>query len=299
MASSTLTVDRGHPTRRGGWRRSGASRAGGQLRAGPLTYLVLIVVAVISLFPVYWALVGATRSNSEINAPTPPLLPGGNFLHNLSVAMQQEDLWAALRNSIIVSGVVTVCVVFFTTLAGFAFAKLRFRFRGLLLGLVIATLMIPPQLGVIPLYLFMARLHWTDQLSAVILPNVVTAFGVFFMRQYLVEALPNELIEAGRMDGASTLRIFRSVVLPVARPAMVALALLTFITSWNDFLWPLIALKDNPTMQVALNGLGQGYVHDQSVIMAGTVFSLIPVIVIFLALGRQIVGGVLQGAVKG
>jgi cellobiose transport system permease protein len=220
--------------------RSMGRHSGGRglFQAGPLTYLVVIIVAILSLFPIYWAFVAATSTNAQINAPVPPLLPHASLLQNLRIAMQEQDLWRAMGSSVAVSGVVTGCVVFFCTLAGFAFAKLKFRFSNLLLGAVIATIMIPPQLGVIPLYLYMSKFHWTGTLTAVILPNVVTAFGVFFMRQYLSEGLPTELLEAGRVDGASTLRIFLRIVLPVARPAMVALALLTFITSWNDFFWP-------------------------------------------------------------
>lgn len=271
------------------------------LRVGPLGYAVLIVTAILSLFPLYWAFVAATSTNAQINSKVPPLVPHGSLLHNLHLAMQEESLWRAMGNSLIVSGSVTICVVMFATLAGFAFAKLPFRFSNVLLGSVIATLMIPPQLGVIPLYQYMVKLHWAGSLQAVILPNVVTAFGVFFMRQYLVQALPTELLEAGRVDGASTLRIFWSVVIPIARPAMVALGLLTFVASWNDFLWPLVVLSnsDNQTLQVALNGLGQRLSDGQSVPMAGAVFSIVPVIVVFALLGRQIVGGVLQGAVKG
>jgi cellobiose transport system permease protein len=128
----------------------------------------------------------------------------------------------------------------------------------------------------------------------------VSAFGVFFMRQYLVEALPIELLEAGRVDGASTLRIFWRIVLPIARPAMAVLGLLTFMQAWNDFFWPIIALTaDNPTVQVALLGLGQGYVPDHSIILAGALISTLPLLAVFLLLGRHIVGGIMQGAIKG
>ncbi|MGE5286114.1 MAG: carbohydrate ABC transporter permease [Micromonosporaceae bacterium] len=288
--------------RRAGTKGAGRrSRSRGLFQAGPFTYLVIIVVAILSLFPLYWAFVAATSTNAQINSPVPPLLPHASLLQNLRIAMEEQNLWRAMAASVIVSGVVTACVVFFCTLAGFAFAKLKFRFSNILLGAVIATIMIPPQLGVIPLYIYMSKLHWTGTLASVILPNVVAAFGVFFMRQYLSEGMPTELLEAGRVDGASTLRIFLRVVLPVARPAMVALALLTFITSWNDFFWPLIALgnSNSQTMQVALAGLGQRLSDGQAIAMAGAVFSIIPVIVIFLVLGRKLVGGVLQGAVKG
>jgi len=201
---------------------------------------------------------------------------------------------------VIVSGSVALGTVLFCTLAGFAFAKLRFRFSSALLGLTIGTMMIPSQLGIIPLFIVIARLHWVDHLQAVILPTLVTAFGVFMMRQFLVEALPVDLVEAAWVDGASTWRIFRSIVLPIARPAMAVLAMLSFLTAWNDFFWPIVALTStNPTVQVALNNLGGGYVPDQSVIMAGTLIGTVPVLVVFALLGRQIVGGMMQGAVKG
>jgi cellobiose transport system permease protein len=271
-----------------------------QGRAGPLTYLVLIGVTVVSVFPLYWTLVAATRSNAEINSVPPPMLPGTNLMKNIDLAYDEIDLTKAIINSLIVSGSIAVGTVMFCTLAGFAFAKLRFRFSSLLFGLTLGTMMIPPSLGAIPLYMMMVELGWIDQLQAVILPTLVSAFGVFFMRQYLVEALPNELLEAGWVDGASTFRVFRSVVLPIARPAMAVLGMLVFLQAWNDFFWPILALTaNNPTVQVALNNLGQGYVPDRSVIMAGTFLTTIPVIAVFVLLGRQIVGGIMQGAIKG
>ncbi|WP_344447596.1 carbohydrate ABC transporter permease, partial [Kitasatospora nipponensis] len=187
-----------------------------------------------------------------------------------------------------------------STLAGFAFAKLRFRGRGLLLAITVGTMMIPPQLGVIPLFMVIVKLDLQNKLPSVILPALVSAFGVFFMRQYLVQALPAALIEAARMDGASSLRIFWSIVLPVARPGMAVLGMLTFMATWNDFFWPIVALSSqNPTVQVALKSLGQGYVPDQSIIMAGTLIGTLPVLLVFALLGRQIVGGIMQGGVKG
>ncbi len=269
-------------------------------RGGPLVYVILGLVTVVSAFPFYWSIVAATRSDTEINSVPPPFLPGGASLDNFEAAADQANIGEALINSTIVSGSVALGTVLACTLAGFAFAKLRFRGRGALLSFTVATMMIPPQLGVIPLYMMMAKLGWANQLQAVIMPTLVTAFGVFFMRQYLAEALPDELIEAGRVDGASYTRIFFSIVLPAARPAMAVLGLLTFMTTWNDFFWPIIALsQDNPTVQVAINSLGGGYVPDQSVILAGTVLGTLPVLVVFGLLGRQIVGGIMQGAVKG
>ncbi|MGW4895304.1 carbohydrate ABC transporter permease [Kitasatospora sp. NPDC004240] len=270
------------------------------LHGGPLVYTVLALATLVSAFPFYWTLVAASRSNAELSSPTPALTPGANLFHNLGEALQQAEIGTALLNSLIVSGTVTVGVVLSSTLAGFAFAKLRFRGRGALLGLTIATMMIPPQLGVIPLFMVIVRLDLQNKLPSVILPSLVSAFGVFFMRQYLLRALPDELIEAGRVDGASMPRIFRSIVLPAARPGMAVLGMLTFMATWNDFFWPIVALSSqNPTVQVALKSLGQGYVPDQSVVMAGTLLGTLPVLVVFALLGRQIVGGIMQGAVKG
>jgi cellobiose transport system permease protein len=281
-------------------RAGGGRRRPGFLQGGPITYVILAIVAVISIFPIYWTIVAASTSNSDIAQVPPPLLPGGNLVSNFHKALTQVNMGKAVLNSVIVSGSIALGTVFFCTLAGFAFAKLRFRGRNLLLFITIGTIMVPPQLGIIPLFMLIAKLHWVNQLQAVILPTLVSGFGVFFMRQYLSEALPTELLEAGRVDGASTLRIFWRIVLPIARPAMAVLGMLTFMQAWNDFFWPIIALtQDNPTVQVALLGLGQGYVPDHSIIMAGTLIGTLPLVAVFLLLGRQIVGGIMQGAIKG
>ncbi|MET9109825.1 carbohydrate ABC transporter permease [Streptomyces zhihengii] len=270
------------------------------MQGGKLAYAILIVAVLISAFPFYWTIVAASRSNADLAQVPPSLLPGSNLFRNFEAVMEEADIGKALVNSLIVSGSITVGTVLCCTLAGFAFAKLRFRGRGALLAVTVGTMMIPPQLGVIPLFMLIAELQWVNQLQAVILPGLVSAFGVFFMRQYLVQSLPDELIEAARVDGASTARIFWSIVVPIARPGMAVLGLLTFMAAWNDFFWPIVALTSSePTVQVALRQLGGGYVQDQSVIMAGTLLGTLPVLLVFGLLGRQIVGGIMQGAVKG
>ncbi|MFJ5229246.1 carbohydrate ABC transporter permease [Kitasatospora sp. NPDC088391] len=297
----THVIDKPRTAPRGSDREGRPARRGrSPLSGGPLAYAVLIGATLMFVFPFYWTLVAASRSNAELSSPTPALTPGPNLFHNFGEALQQAEIGTALLNSLIVASVVTAGVVLSSTLAGFAFAKLRFRGRGALLALTVGTMMIPPQLGVIPLFMVIVKLDLQNKLPSVILPSLVSAFGVFFMRQYLVQALPDELVEAGRMDGASLLRIFRSIVLPVARPGMAVLGMLTFMATWNDFFWPIVALSSqNPTVQVALKSLGQGYVPDQSVVMAGTLLGTLPVLVVFALLGRQIVGGIMQGAVKG
>jgi cellobiose transport system permease protein len=242
----------------------------------------------------------ASHTNAEMAAGTPPLLPSSSIWHNMHLALQLAPLNHGLVNSVIVSGTVTLGTVAFCTLAGFAFAKLRFRGATLLLAICIATMMVPLQMGVIPLYMLMARLGLAGHLSAVILPTLCTAFGVFFMRQYVASAVPDELIEAAWIDGASPIRVFWAVVVPAVRPAMAVLGMLTFLMSWNDFFWPIIALSSqNPTIQVSFQSLATGYAPQQSIIMAGTLYGTVPVLIVFALLGRQIVGGIMSGAVKG
>ncbi|MEU7997409.1 carbohydrate ABC transporter permease [Micromonospora sp. NPDC049060] len=270
--------------------------------ASRLTYAALIAAGVLSIFPIYWMFVVASRSNDAMGQLPPPVTPGGNFGANVSRLLNNTDAYfvAGLVNSAIVAVTVTVSVVFFSTLAGFAFAKLRFRGRNALLMVIIATMMVPTQLGVIPLYLLMTKLNWNDRLPAVIVPALVTGFGVFMMRQYAGQAVSNELIEAARVDGCNTARIYWNVVLPALRPAAAVLGLLTFMTTWNDFLWPYAVLNDpeNPTVQLALRTLSDGYYTDMSQVFTGTAIATLPLLLVFVLFGRQIIGGIMEGAVK-
>ena len=272
--------------------------------AGPMTYLVLVVAALASIFPLYWSFVVASHDNSAVSAYPPVLTPGGELWHNLQRLFDSGEVnvnfWSALINTTIVATTVTFAVVFFSALAGFAFAKLRFRGRRALLLTVIATMLVPVQLGVIPLYIEMVKFGWINHLQAVIAPNLVSAFGVFLMRQYIVGSVPDELIDAARVDGCYTLGVFWHVVLPAVRPVAAVLGLLTFMTTWNDFFWPLVVLgPQNPTIQVAVSTLASGYVQDYALVLTGTFVSILPLLVVFLVLGRQIIGGIMKGAVKG
>jgi cellobiose transport system permease protein len=273
--------------------------------AGPFTYLFLTLVIAASLFPLYWSLVVASHTNAAVYEYPPKLTPGSNLFHNMhrlfNSGVVNVDFAKALVNSAIVASVVTVTVVFFGALAGFAFAKLEFRGRKLLFLLVLATLIVPVQLGLIPLYIEMIHFGWLNSIKAVIAPNLVTAFGVFLMRQYIVGAVPNELIAAARVDGCNTWRVFWHVVLPAVRPIAAVLGLLTFMNTWNEFLWPYIVLNArNPTVQVAISDIATvAYVPDFSLILTGCFVSILPLLAVFLLLGRQIVGGIMQGAIKG
>jgi len=166
------------------------------MHAGPIAYVILALFTIGSLLPLVWTAIAASRDNQRLAQPPPPFWFGGNLFHNLDIAWNDANLGKAFINTTFVAGVSALTIVFLSTIAGFAFAKLRFKGRGAMMLIVIGTMMVPPQLSVIPLYMMVAKLDWTDQLQAVILPSLVSAFGVFFMRQYLIQALPDEIIEA-------------------------------------------------------------------------------------------------------
>jgi cellobiose transport system permease protein len=303
MTTLSRPASRGPGARRD--RRDRNGRRSGGLRglwdASPLTYVTLIAALALSIFPIYWMIVVATRTNDVVADVPPPVLPGGRFADNVGRVFDNPEAYFAkgLVNSFIVAGSVTVSTVFFASLAGFAFAKLRFRGRNALLLTVIATMMIPVQMGIIPLYMIMVKLGWQNSLQAVIVPFLVTGFGVFMMRQYADQAIPDELIEAARVDGCSTFGIYWRVVLPALRPAAGVLGLFTFMQTWNDFMWPLAALTpDNPTVQLSINNLRNAYYQDYTLIFAGTTVAVLPLLIVFIVFGRQIIGGIMEGAIK-
>jgi len=271
-------------------------------KPGWLGYSFLGLVMVAAIYPIYWAFMIGSGDQTTITKREVIALPGPNFLDNALQVISNPtvNFWVAIGNSIIVSTVVSISVVFFSTLAGYAFSKLRFKGRGGLLYFVIATLAVPTQLAVVPLFIVMVNLKLAGTLPAVILPALVSAFGVFWMTQYLEQALPYELIEAARVDGASMFRTFWSIALPSARPAAAMLALFIFIQTWTNFFWPFIVLdKDSQTLPVALSVLSNNYFDDYSLILAGAVVSILPLFVLFLVTGRQLVKGIMEGAVKG
>lgn len=270
-------------------------------RPGFLVYGLLSAFLLASVFPLYFSFVVASKDNSAIGDKVPPLIPGGNLFANIARVFDTVDFWLAIQNSLIIAATVAVANVLLSSLAGFAFARLRFRGRDSLFLVVVGTAMVPTQLGVIPLYMLMSELDWYGQLQAVILPALVGALGVFMMRQACEETVPHELIEAARVDGCSVLRTFFTVALPAIRPQAAVLGMLTFMTAWNDYFWPLIVLdpNDSPTVQVAVSTLASGYYTDYSLMLTGATLGVLPVIALFLLLARHIVGGIMQGAVKG
>ena len=280
----------------------GKGGAGASRRPGWVTYAILAFVLLVSVYPLYYSfLLGSSDAQTIAQNPVPSLVPAQHFLDNVRRVLTSDiQFWKALKNSVIVATLTSVSVVAFSTLAGFSFSKLRFRGRRGLLVFVIATMAVPTQLGIVPLFIVMAQLGWTGRLVSVIVPGMVTAFGVFWMTQYLEEAVPYELIEAARIDGCSMIRTFWHVVLPAARPAAAMLALFTFVGSWTNFFWPFIVLgSSNPTLPVAVQLLQASYFKDYSLILAGVVLSTIPLIIVFAVAGKQLVSGIMQGAVKG
>ncbi|MPZ27001.1 MAG: ABC transporter permease subunit [Micromonosporaceae bacterium] len=244
----------------------------------------------------------ASRTNDVVYRWPPAFLPGGNLGENVRRVLANQDaaILKGIANSFLVAGTITVSTVFFGALAGFAFAKLRFRGRHALLLSILLTMMVPIQLGILPLYIMMIKFGWLNDIKAVIAPFLISGFGIFLMRQYTLQAIPDELIEAGRVDGCSTWRVFWHIVLPGLRPAAGVLGLLTFMQHWNEFFWPFIVLADpgNPTVQISLHTLNSAYHQDLSQIFAGMVIATVPLIVIFILFFRQIISGIMEGALK-
>ncbi len=277
--------------------------AGSRLwEASPLTYLALVIASVLSIFPIIWSFLMATRDSQSAYRVPPPILPDDHLVDNVSRVFAADNgvFLKGLINSAIVAGVITISVIFFSSLARFAFAKLRFRGRNSLLLFVIVTMMVPTQLAIVPLYLIMIRLDWTDTLQAVIVPFLVSGFGVFLMRQYAVSAISDELIEAGRIDGCSTWRIYWNIVLPALRPAVAVLGLLTFMLQWNEFIWPFVVLTpNNPTVQLSIKIISAAnYTTDYAMVFASTALAMLPLLVVFVLFGKQIISGIMEGSIK-
>lgn len=274
--------------------------AGQQLKGGPFTYLALIVVGIGSLFPLYWTLVAASHDQQRVLDNPPPFIPGGRLFTNLEAAWEQANLGKAIVNSAIVSGSITIATLFFCTLAGYAFAKMRFRGRNILMTAVIATLTIPPQLSVVPLFMLMSDIGWNGQLESVIFPTLVGAFGVFFMRQYLIEALPYELIEAAKIDGANEFTGFLRVVVPISTPGIITTVVITFLGAWGEFVFGL-ALATHERMQpitIVLAEITNEFGVRWNDLMAVSTVIALPVIAAFIFLQRYIVAGLTEGATK-
>ena len=266
-----------------------------------VAWIVLIVTTIVALFPMYWLFVSAlTPTQSTINT-TPQLFPTNLSFANFQRLFQlAENYWRWVANSLFVALAVTGFHMFFDTMAGYAFAKRRFPGRTVFFWLILSTLMIPDHVTLVPKYIVARQIGLLDSVWAVILPGWAGVFGIFLMRQY-IQTLPSELIEAGRIDGASELGIFTRIILPLCKPALAALAIFTFVRNWNDFLWPLIVLQKsaNYTLPVGVASLQGEFGTDYGVIFAGAALAALPMIIFFLVFQRYFLEGVRMGAVKG
>ncbi|MFJ3217450.1 carbohydrate ABC transporter permease [Kitasatospora sp. NPDC086801] len=271
-----------------------------KLRGWPLTFFLAGITG-LSIAPFYWLVVSSTRKDTEVFDWPPKLLPGGSLGENLSHLEQKIGLLRVVGNSLLVAGVQTLGALVVALLAGYAFAKFRFRGRTLLFALLFSTLVVPEQVMLVPLFKMMTNFGLLDTYQALILPGLCVPFAIFLMRQSL-SSLPDELLDAARVDGAGEFRVLFSVVVPVMRPVLAALSIFLFLGSWNQFVWPLIALRSPGmhTLPVALATLhGNKSNTDYGAILSGTALSTLPMMVLFLVLQRQFISGLLAGATKG
>ena len=276
-------------------REIGQSRAWGMWVNG-----ALLALALVSLAPMAWMLSVSFMPSGQASQFPPPLLPAQITFDNYRELFARTGMAGNFVNSLGMSLAITLGSLLLNTLAGYAFAKLRFRGREPVFRLLLMALVIPAQVAMLPLFLLMKQLGLVNTYWGVIVPALATVFGIFLVRQY-ARSIPDELIEAARIDGAGELRIFFQVVLPMLKPVLVTLAIFTFMGAWNDFMWPLIVLTDQAhyTLPVALATLSREHIMDVEMMMAGAVITVVPVLALFLLLQRYYIQGLLLGSVKG
>ncbi|MEU8194526.1 carbohydrate ABC transporter permease [Microbispora amethystogenes] len=274
-------------------------RSGGRVRWW--TYALLALAAFACLFPLYWMFIVATTDTATATTLPPEIVPGGNFFHLAGLVFSTVPFVRSVVNSLVVAGTIGVGQAVLCALAGFAFAKLRFRGRDALFLLVVLTMTVPTQLAIVPQYMITSLLGWVDTLQALIVPGLANAFGIFWMRQHISSAISDEILQAARIDGASTWQIFWRVAFPLVRPAAFVLGLLGFVTAWNDFLWPFVVLKSPEmyTVQIAIKALQNSFNIDLGLAMSGSFLATLPLLVLFVFVGRRMVAGIMDGAFKG
>lgn len=265
-----------------------------------LANLAVVVLVAIVLFPLVWMVSVSFMSQGEAATFPPPLLPSKPTLEHYRDLFVTQGMGRYMLNSLILATLATILALLFTVPAGYAFAKLRFAGRDRLFQLLVAALVVPAQIGTLPLFLMLKSMGLVNTYAGALVPWLASIFGLFLVRQYAL-SIPDEMLEAARVDGATEGQIFRRVVLPTLQPIVVTLALFVFLGSWNDFLWPLIVLTDqsNYTLPVALAALSREHVQDAEMMMAGAVVTVAPVLILFLALQRYYIRGMLAGSVKG
>jgi multiple sugar transport system permease protein len=262
--------------------------------------LTLALAALVTLFPLAWMVSASLMAPGEASTYPPPLVPRAATLANYRVLFAEHGLLRQVANSLVIALLATGLSLAFNLTAGYAFAKLRFAGRERVFRLLLGALIVPAQVAMLPLFLMLKEMGLVNSYAGALVPWLASVFGIYLVRQYAL-AIPDEMLEAARIDGAGEVRIFVSVVLPTLKPIVVTLAVLTFLGAWNDFMWPLIVLTDHDvqTLPVALAALSREHVQDAELMMAGAVITVLPVLVLFLALQRYYVRGLLVGSVKG
>ena len=263
-------------------------------------HAVLLFGAGIALLPLVWMIAASLMPAGEASAYPPRLLPSAPTLQHYRELWLRLDVARAFANSLGLALAITAVSLLLNSMAGYAFAKLSFRGRDRIFRGLLTALVIPAQVGMLPLFLLLHEMGLIDTYAAVVIPGLASVFGIFLVRQYAL-SIPDSLLDAARVDGASELRVYWSIALPILRPVLVTLAIFTFLASWNDFMWPLIVLSDQAwqTAPVALAGLSREHVQDNELMMAGSVVTLVPVLALFFVLQRHYIEGLLLGSVKG
>jgi multiple sugar transport system permease protein len=259
----------------------------------------LLAAAALTLMPLSWMLSASLMPTGEATAVPPRLLPSAPTLEHYRTLFTRLDLGRALLNSAGLATVVTGLALVVNSLAGYAFAKLPFRGRDGLFRVLLAALVVPGQVAMLPLFLELKALGLVNSYTAVAIPGLASVFGIFLIRQYAL-GIPDSILDAARVDGAGELRIYRSLALRLLGPILVTLAVFTFMGSWNDFMWPLVVLADEDryTLPVALATLAGEHVQDVELMMAGAVVTVLPVVLLFVCLQRYYIAGVMAGGVK-
>ncbi|WP_086801296.1 carbohydrate ABC transporter permease [Streptomyces caniscabiei] len=264
-------------------------------------HLFLVLAVVISVFPFVWTIVMATNTTRDIYKSPPKLTPGSHLLENIRGVLDTVDFFGSMLNTVVIACATTVLVLLVDSLAAFAFAKFEFPGRKILFGTLLVFMMLPLQLAVLPQFILMSEIGWVGMLKALVWPALSNAFGIFWLRQYIENGVPDELLDAARIDGAGFLRQYWNVALPMIRPAMSFLAIYAFVGAWNDYVWPLIVLTnpDHVTLQVELAQLNVGHNTDYSMVMAGVLMASLPLVIVFAVFARGFIAGATEGAVQG
>ncbi|WP_328836144.1 carbohydrate ABC transporter permease [Streptomyces europaeiscabiei] len=268
---------------------------------GLTAHVFLVLAVLISVFPFVWTIVMATNTTRDIYKSPPKLTFGSHLLENIRHVLDTIDFFGSMLNTVVVACVTTVLVLFVDSLAAFAFAKFEFPGRKVLFGTLLVFMMLPLQLAVLPQFILMSEVGWVGMLKALVWPALSNAFGIFWLRQYIENGVPDELLDAARIDGAGFFRQYWNVALPMIKPALSFLAIYAFVGAWNDYVWPLIVLTnpEHVTLQVELAQLNLGHNTDYSMVMAGVVMASVPLVVVFAIFARGFIAGATEGAVQG